>query len=261
MNGHTRPRSRWFIAASLSAVALCAALGFVIFDGSEPAAADHGSTGLQGIDVSAAQGSVDWNAVRAAGVQFAYLANTRGTSQKDPAFNTNYPAAYRAGVIRGAVHVAVPSLSGGAAQADYFASNGGAWSADNRTLPGALVLEPNPYGGGYCYGLTTAAMRTWISNFHARYHSRTTRDVVIHTTPSWWNTCTGSWTGMASKSPLWVAHWDVHAPRLPAGWSSTTWTFWQWTNCREVAGIADCAGGDRFNGTRDRLVALANNTP
>lgn len=255
MNGHTTSRLRRWLTVSLGAVVLVATVGT-----SQPVSADHGGTGLQGIDVSEAHGAVDWNAARAAGIQFAYISATRGTSYKDPRFNTNYPAAYWAGVIRGASHFAQPNLSTGAYQANYFASNGGAWSADNLTLPGALDLEGNPFSGGYCYGLSVTGMRAWITDFYNTYKSRTTRDVVIYTTASWWNTCTGFWTGMASKSPLWIGHWDAHAPTLPAGWASTTWTFWQWTTCRAVPGVSGCAGADRFNGTRDRLLALANNS-
>jgi GH25 family lysozyme M1 (1,4-beta-N-acetylmuramidase) len=256
VNGHTRPRLRRLLGASISALALVATLAIA-----QPASADHGYTGTQGVDVSHWQGAINWTSVRNAGMQFAYIKATEGTSFKDPRFNTNYPAAYYAGVIRGAYHFARPNISGGATQADYFASNGGAWSRDNRTLPGAVDLEPNPYTGGYCYGRTQAGMRDWILAFYNRYKYRTTRDVVIYTTASWWNTCTGSWTGMATRSPLWVAHWGVHSPTRPAGWSSTTWTFWQYTSTGRVSGISGNVDRNRFNGDRTRLLALANNTP
>lgn len=248
---------RLLAVAASTVVAAGALVGVTV----APAHADHGSTGLQGIDVSHWQGSINWTSVRNSGIRFAYIKATEGTSYKDPRFNYNYPQAYYAGVIRGAYHFARPNLSSGTAQADYFVNNGGAWSADNRTLPGALDIEHNPYSGGMCYGLSTTQMRQWITDFYNRYKARTGRDVVIYTTASWWNTCTGSWTGMATKSPLWVAHWGVHSPSLPAGWSSTTWTFWQWTSCRSVPGISGCVDGNRFNGSIDRLLALANNTP
>ncbi|KRV49814.1 lysozyme [Wenjunlia vitaminophila] len=214
---------------------------------------------VEGIDVSRWQGSINWTSVRNAGIQFAWIKATEGTSYKDPNFNTNYPNAYYAGVIRGAYHFALPNASSGTTQADYFASNGGGWSADNLTLPGVLDIESNPYGA-QCYGLSTTQMRTWISDFYNRYKARTTRDVVIYTSPSWWNTCTGGWNGMATKSPLWVAHWTTaSSPTLPTGFS--VWTVWQYTSTGSVSGISGNVDRDRFNGTRDRLLALANNTP
>jgi hypothetical protein len=45
------------------------------------------------------------------------------------------------GMIRGAYHFALPNSSSGATQANYFAGNGGGWSWDGKTLPGALDIE------------------------------------------------------------------------------------------------------------------------
>ncbi|CAL9626562.1 Lysozyme M1 [Streptomyces sp. enrichment culture] len=214
--------------------------------------------GVQGIDVSHWQGSINWTSVRNAGIQFAWMKATEGTSYKDPSFNTNYPAAYHAGVIRGAYHFARPNVSSGATQANYFVNNGGGWSRDNLTLPGVLDIEHNPYGA-MCYGLSTTQMRSWINDFYNTYKSRTGRDVVIYTTASWWNTCTGNWTGMYSKSPLWVAHWTTaSSPTIPSGFP--TWTVWQYTSTGSVSGVSGNVDRNKFNGSRDRLLALANNT-
>lgn len=221
-----------------------------------PASAQSNPTG---IDVSNWQGSINWTSVKNAGIDFAYIKATEGTTYKDPRFNTNYPAAYHAGVIRGAYHFARPGSSSGSVQAEFFASNGGAWSADNLTLPGALDLEAPPSGAA-CYGLSTTQMRNWITDFYNTYKARTGRDMVIYTTASWWNSCTGSWTGMASKSPLWIAHWGVSSPSLPAGWNNTTWTFWQYSATGSVSGISGDVDRNHFNGSRARLLALANNT-
>lgn len=215
--------------------------------------------GVQGIDVSHWQGSINWTSVRNAGIQFAWIKATEGTSYKDDRFNSNYPNAYHAGVIRGAYHFARPDVSSGAAQANFFASNGGAWSADNLTLPGVLDIEYNPYGSS-CYGLSTTAMRNWINDFYTTYKAKTGRDVVIYTTADWWNTCTGGWSGMRDKSPLWVAHWtSANSPTIPSGFS--VWTVWQYTSSGSVSGISGNVDRDKFNGSRDRLLALANNTP
>jgi GH25 family lysozyme M1 (1,4-beta-N-acetylmuramidase) len=214
--------------------------------------------GVQGIDVSHWQGAINWTSVRGSGIQFAWIKATEGTSYKDARFNTNYPAAHGAGVIRGAYHFALPNVSNGATQANYFASSGGGWSRDNLTLPGVLDIEHNPYGA-MCYGLSTTQMRTWINDFYTTYKSRTGRDAVIYTTSGWWNTCTGNWTGMYSKSPLWVAHWtSASSPTIPSGFP--TWTVWQYTSTGSVGGVAGNVDRNQFNGSRDRLLALANNT-
>ncbi|MFI7287058.1 lysozyme [Streptomyces anulatus] len=215
------------------------------------------TSGVQGIDVSHWQGAINWGSVKAAGIDFAYMKATEGTSFKDSRFSANYTGSYNAGLIRGAYHFARPDVSNGATQGSYFASNGGGWSKDGKTLPGVLDIEHNPYGA-MCYGLSTTQMRTWINDFYTTYKARTTRDVVIYTTASWWNTCTGSWTGMAAKSPLWVAHWGTSSPSIPSGFP--TWTIWQYTATGRVAGVSGDVDRNKFNGSLARLQALANNT-
>lgn len=206
-----------------------------------------------GIDVSHWQGSINWSSVKAAGIQFAYIKATEGTTYKDPTFSANYLNAYNARVIRGAYHYAQPGSSSGAIQANYFASNGGAWSADNLTLPGMLDLE------GGCYGLSTAAMQSWILDFYNTYKARTGRDVTIYTSASWWNSCTGGWSGMSARSPLVAASWTSAAdPTIPNGFPYAT--IWQYTSTGSVSGVSGNVDRDRFNGDSSRLLALANNT-
>jgi GH25 family lysozyme M1 (1,4-beta-N-acetylmuramidase) len=209
--------------------------------------------GPAGIDVSHYQGTITWSSVKSAGISFAYIKATEGTTYKDPTFSANYLHAYNAKVIRGAYHFAQPGSSSGAAQATYFAANGGAWSADNLTLPGMLDLE------GGCYGLSTSAMQSWILDFYNTYKAKTTRDVVIYTSPSWWNTCTGGWSGMSARSPLFVADWTTAAsPTIPSGFPFAT--LWQYTDSGSVSGVSGAVDRDRFNGDSSRLLALANNT-
>ncbi|MFB8210152.1 MULTISPECIES: GH25 family lysozyme [unclassified Streptomyces] len=207
----------------------------------------------EGIDVSSWQGGINWSSVRGAGIEFAWMKATEGLTYKDPTFSANYLNAYNAGVIRGAYHYARPDVSGGAAQADFFASNGGAWSRDNLTLPGVLDIE------GTCYGYSQASMQQWILDFYNQYKARTGRDVVIYTSPSWWNTCTGGWSGMSARSPLWVANWTTGTPSIPSGFPF--YTVWQYTSTGSVSGVSGNVDRDRFSGDRSRLLALANNTP
>ena len=238
----------------IAAIGLSTIVGIGVLVGTaHPASADVDITAKPaGIDVSHYQGSINWKKVKSAGIQFAWIKATEGTTYHDPKFNANYTNAYNAKVIRGAYHFARPGSSSGAKQATYFANHGGGWSADNLTLPGALDLEAG------CSGLSQTKMRNWITAFHKTYKAKTGRDVVIYTTASWWSSCTGNWTGMANKSPMWVAHWGVSKPSVPSGWS--TWTIWQRTDSGSVAGVPGPVDRDRFNGARARLLALANNT-
>jgi GH25 family lysozyme M1 (1,4-beta-N-acetylmuramidase) len=214
---------------------------------------DFAASPPPGIDVSHYQGTINWTSVKAAGIQWAYIKATEGTTYTDPTFSANYTNAYYAGVIRGAYHFAQPGSSSGASQANYFAAHGGAWSADNLTLPGMLDLE------GGCYGLSAASMQSWILDFYNTYKADTGRDVVIYTSASWWNSCTGGWSGMSTRSPLDAASWTSAAdPTIPTGFPYAT--MWQYTDAGSVSGISGAVDRDKFNGDHSRLLALANNT-
>ncbi len=214
-------------------------------DGSDDEAQDQ-SRGVEGIDVSGWQKEVDWQHYWDKGKRFAYVKATEGTGYRNPYFTQQYNGSYDVGMIRGAYHFALPDRSSGAAQAKYFAERGGGWSADGKTLPGALDLEYNPYGDT-CYGKTKQAMRAWISDFHDTYREQTGRAPVIYTSASWWNTCVGDDHGFEETVPLWVARYADEVGDLPAGWDFHT--FWQYSN--------DPIDQNSFNGTRKQLEAVA----
>ncbi len=152
-------------------------------------------------------------------------------------------------MIRGAYHFARPSMTDGAAQADYFIDNGGGWTPDGRTLPGALDLEGN------CSGKTHAQMVQWIRQFTDRYQARTGREAVIYTNRDWWNQCTGGSSAFAASNPLWHAEPDS-SPQVPDGWSR--YTFWQYDWEGSVLGIVGDVDLDRFNGSQQQLNTFVN---
>ncbi|TEB33681.1 glycoside hydrolase family 25 protein [Coprinellus micaceus] len=195
-----------------------------------------------GIDVSGHQPSVNWKTVKANGIVFAYIKATEGTGFKNPEFNSQYTGATNVGLTRGSYHFARPDVSTGAAQATYFVANGGGWSSDGITLPGALDIEYNPYGAT-CYGKTQAAMVTWIRDFSNTYKSKTGVYPVIYTTTDWWKTCTGNNGSFGSTNPLWIARYASAVGTLPNGWSFHT--FWQYSNSASPnPGDANVFNGD-----------------
>lgn len=210
--------------------------------GTGPAAAQ---TPVRGLDVSDHQPSVNWSTVRSDGAQFANVKATEGIGFVSRDFASQYDGSYRAGLIRGAYHFALPNRSGGSAQASFFVAHGGGWSADGRTLPGTLDIEYNPYGAE-CYGLSHSAMVSWIASFADTYHSLTTRWPVIYTTTDWWTKCTGDYSGFATQDPLWIARFNTSAGTLPAGWSR--YTFWQYSPKGTFPGDQDV-----FNGSSSGL--------
>ncbi|MQA61893.1 MAG: lysozyme [Actinophytocola sp.] len=202
--------------------------------------------GVLGIDVSRWQGKVDWQYWWDKGKRFAYIKATEGVSYTSPTYRDQYDGAAGVGMIRGAYHFALPDVSGGAKQAEYFVDNGGQWTSDGKTLPGVIDLEYNPYGES-CYGKTQSQMATWIKDFADTYHRRTSRDPVIYTSNSWWQKCVGSARSFAATSPLWVARYSDSVGPLPGDWDY--YTFWQYSN--------EPIDQNRFNGSMARLKVLA----
>lgn len=207
-------------------------------------------TQTEGVDVSSHQGNVNWTTLWNSGVKWAYVKATEGNYYQSPSFDQQYTGSYNVGMIRGSYHFATPDVSSGANQATYFASHGGGWSRDGKTLPGVLDIEWNPYGAA-CYGMSSSAMVSWIKDFLKTYKTRTGRDAVIYTATSWWTQCTGNYAGFAKTYPLWIARYNTTVGALPAGWGFQT--IWQYTSTGPEVGDRD-----KFNGALDRVKALAN---
>ncbi|MEU5577136.1 MULTISPECIES: lysozyme [Streptomyces] len=224
--------------------------GVIEHDGQGGLPTGGGATQTEGVDVSSHQGNVAWSTLWNSGVKWAYVKATEGTYYENPYFAQQYNGSYNVGMIRGAYHFATPDTASGASQANYFASNGGGWSRDGRTLPGALDIEWNPYGAA-CYGKSQSAMVSWIRDFLTTYKARTGRDAVIYTATSWWKQCTGNYSGFGASNPLWIARYDTSPGELPAGWGFHT--MWQYTSSGPTVG-----DHNKFNGAYDRVQALAN---
>ncbi|MFE3070210.1 lysozyme [Streptomyces sp. NPDC059247] len=227
-------------------------MGVLAHDGrdSTPGGSSTQAVQTEGVDVSSHNGDVAWSTLWNSGVTWAYVKATEGTYYKNTSFTQQYNGSYGIGMIRGAYHFATPDTTTGAAQADYFADNGGGWSKDGRTLPGVLDIEWNPYGAT-CYGKSPAGMVAWIREFTDRYRYRTGRDAVIYTATSWWTQCTGNSSAFAATNPLWIARYAATVGELPAGWQY--YTMWQYTSTGPTVG-----DHNHFNGDQSRVRALAN---
>jgi GH25 family lysozyme M1 (1,4-beta-N-acetylmuramidase) len=206
------------------------------------------SGAVQGVDVASYQesGGIDWAQVAASGIKFAVVKATEGDYYANSYASADLTAAQAAGIAVLAYAFAIPNGGGFSAspvtQANYLIAH--AADAGGDVPPLALDIEYDPYTGddhtNECYGLTPAAMTSWISAFSARVQAVTGQPPVIYTTQDWWATCTGASTALASD-PLWVAAYPDAASSspgpLPAGW--TTWNDWQYTSTGTVTGIPD----------------------
>jgi GH25 family lysozyme M1 (1,4-beta-N-acetylmuramidase) len=92
-----------------------------------------------GIDVSAHQGTIDWHAVKAAGIQYAFIKTSEGTGWVDPKWYQNRDGAKAAGIPWAGYHFARPDTKPGDArqEAQSFIKYGGHLGP----LPAVLDLE------------------------------------------------------------------------------------------------------------------------
>lgn len=177
---------------------------------------------IRGQDVSSHQGNVDWAAQKAAGSRFAYCKATQGAWYTNPYFAQQYSGSYDQGLAHGAYHFAEPGASDPVAECDFFLNNGGAWSADGRTMPGMLDIEWNDHG------LAPADMQTWVQAWIDHYRAQTGRTPVVYTGAWFWDPQVGAdWA--PAHVPLHVSHYQAQAPtsaELPGSW--TGWEIWQY---------------------------------
>jgi GH25 family lysozyme M1 (1,4-beta-N-acetylmuramidase) len=199
---------------------------------------------VPGIDVSKWQGEVDWAAVASTPVRFVIMRATRGNAYDDPRYSEYLAEASANGLVVGAYHRAKVGVAGGDAkdEADHFVDV--AQNAAGDVLPVLDIEDAN--------GLNVARLTDWVRAWLTRVHGRTGVRPMIYSSPYFWRTHLGDTTWFADHGyPLWIAHWGVPKPSIPAGgWGGRGWTVWQRTSTGRVSGIATDVDRDLFNGSR-----------
>jgi GH25 family lysozyme M1 (1,4-beta-N-acetylmuramidase) len=213
---------------------------------------DATSSTLEGIDVSHWQGTIDWTKVAGAAKRFAIIKATESTDFVDAKYATNHAAAKANGIWTGAYHFAQPDATAndGKNEAAWFVAHANLSAGD---LIPALDLEQSG-------GLSISALQAWVTSFLGEVTAETGVRPMIYTSPAFWKKYMGDTTALADAGYkiLWIAHWFVSAPTVPANnWSGHGWTFWQYTDCGSVAGISGCVDLDRYNGTDFTPVAYS----
>ena len=198
---------------------------------------------LPGIDVSHWQHAIDWAKVAADGQRFAIAKATEGQSFDDPMYATYRAGATAGGLAFGAYHFARPDATANDAilEADHFVSV--AQLGPGNLIP---VLDLEKTGRLSATELTTWAL-AWLGEVDVRLGVRP----MVYSGPNFWTTSMDGTTAIADAGyRLWIAHWGVASPNVPANdWSGHGWTLWQHTDCAHVPGIDGCVDHDWFNGT------------
>jgi len=182
---------------------------------------------VHGIDVSRWQGEIDWAAVRAAGVAFAFLKATEGGDLADPSFPANWQGAARAGVPRGAYHFYYFCRSA-EDQARWFIRH---VPRDRAALPPVLDLEWN-HRSPTCRlrpdpATVLAEAARFLDILTAHYGQRP----VVYTTVDFYRE-TG--IGALPDTEFWLRSVAGHPSDVYPG---QRWSFWQYTGTGVVPGV------------------------
>lgn len=238
-----------------------------------------GNQVIAGIDVSAWQPHVDWQAVAASGEQWAIIKATEGRTYRSPTFDAQVKGALAAGLYVGAYHFARWERTDPEAQADHFVRELERVMGRGPMLPPVLDLEwcrkgTDPATGKATYHRRPAPeIADWARRFLDRLHTLTERTPLVYTGPSFVRSYLPrpgreGWDDMQAVAahPLWVVDYtrDAKAPRevLP-GWE---WSFWQWTGAGRVPGVTNGAGRlvdcdqNWFRGSETELALFAGVT-
>lgn len=190
----------------------------------------------QGIDVSKAQGTVDWAEVAAAGIAFAFVKATDGQDYVDPTFTENWAGAKAAGLLRGAYHF-FRAEDDPSVQAAWFWQTAGG----DGELPLVVDVETT-------MEQSASTVVANLTRFLDDLQQASGRTPMIYTAPGFWQQLGTSAFG---SYPLWVAEYGASQPTVPSGWA--LWAFWQHSESGQVAGITGAVDLDVFSGSLDAL--------
>jgi lysozyme len=194
---------------------------------------------IHGIDVSKYQGDIDWNAVKASGVRFAWIKATEGGDYVDEKFAQNWALAKEAGVPRGAYHFAYWCRPADE-QAAWFTSNvpndPGAlppvldveWNADSKTCPRHVPRDE-----------ALATIKTILDAMQNVYGKRP----IIYTSIDFYRDVLA---GEFTDYPIWVRSVKYY-PSVKYG--DLHWNFWQHTAQGQVPGISGYVDRNCFYGS------------
>jgi lysozyme len=202
---------------------------------------------VTGVDVCAQDGALNWTALAAADIGFAYIKASEGLTHRDVRFADNWGRAGVANLLRGGYHYARPDLgSTGTDEASEFAEALDTVDAANpgRLPPAVVVASTVPAGGP-----GTAA---WISAFVDKLVEQTGRRPLLYLGRTY-KTQLGDHPSNY-ECPLWLAQYGG-TPSPPSAWR--TWTFWQYAASGTPTTLPDVPLHlDRFAGNRAELQAL-----
>jgi GH25 family lysozyme M1 (1,4-beta-N-acetylmuramidase) len=190
----------------------------------------------KGIEVSSANGDIDWTQVRSQGYSYGVARVSYGTT-KDKKFAKNWVHMKDAGIVRAPAHYFIASLDA-KKQADTFMTNldldwwdlgfkyGKLTAGD---LPAVLYIEDDD---GVSADKVVSGAQTWLDFVEAKTKIR---PIVLTTSKM------SKVLKTALKDyPLWYADYPetmTDCPTVPDSWASWQWSFWSRGEEDQIKGV------------------------
>ena len=207
-------------------------------------------TWARGIDVSVWQGKIDWDAVQASGIAYAFVRVSEAHEAKphkvivrrDAYSERNWQElAKRPAMLAGAYCYFRPDQSA-KIQAEVFLAALDEYGVGYGSLPTALDIEEHC---GFSARRVTDAACEWLDIVHVKTGVRP----ILYSYSDFlkWHLC----TERIAECPLFVADYHNSSPVIPTDWER--FDFWQYTEHGSCHGIRSNVDLSIFNGTPAEL--------
>ncbi len=212
---------------------------------------------VSGIDVSYAQGRIDWDEVAASGLVDYAIIRTGDGLITDRRFDYNWREAGRVGLRRGTYHY-LRMQHDGAEQARISSAaieraGGLAWG----DLPPAVDVEWGHTEESYNRFASPEEIVGTTKAFIAEMERLQRRKPIVYSGGYWRDRVAARRPDLAdavSDYPLWRAHPGAQCPNVTPGWDR--WTFWQWSWDGAIPGVRTRVDLDVFAGDKGDLRRL-----
>ncbi|SHJ37479.1 glycoside hydrolase family 25 protein [Aquimarina spongiae] len=203
---------------------------------------------ILGMDISHFQGEIQWNKIKADGVNFVYMKATQGTTFKDPRFEKNHAATKKNCLYRGAYHF-------------YETGKDPKKQAQNFTetvkelipgdLPPVLDLEELGMQTSVTKEMYETNTLRWLKIVEEKLGVRP----IIYSNPTFANAYLKH--PEFANYKLWIADYTKGAsPTMPYTWKDKSWTFWQRTDSKKLEGAEGKIDYDLFQGDADSFLKM-----
>lgn len=173
---------------------------------------DRAAWPVQGVEIGADDGSVNWQSVKAIGADFAYIDASASAFARDPRFVANFEAAREAGMQVGAVHRYDPCQPAETQAANFVTTV----PRDAGLLPPAVELDM--LADGCPVRVSDAKVESELMTFLNQVETHTGKPVILKVTPPF-----ETRYGIANKLDRNL--WLVRDRFLPE-YAGRPWTLW-----------------------------------